>query len=1318
MRNRILRVVRGLVMTGALALAAAAPAIAAGPGLPNLSYGSNEVFQPLSIIRSAVAGNARGEGTVQMVDGYLFVPFGRDSGAAGGGFAFYDISNPRAPVKVAQTDVTALREPHGFGFTNGGRWVVMQSVSGIQFWDFTNVLAPALLKSMTLPGIQESDYALGAWWAFWQAPYVYVGGSGNGLLIVDASDPRNPVYVKTIPTSAWGGFRVGPVHAVGNLLAMTSTDGSGLVTMDISDPRNPTVLGSNATAPGVYSGLLNGERLITAGTDNRLRVYDISNPAVFTQTAVSANIGGKGGYLSVQGGFAHAGFSTKYVKVNLSNGSIAGTGTSNITGRDEDFANVIGNLVLVGNDHGDGSALMPHQATPYTTAPAVNMVSPKNNAGGVAASSRIGITLTSQIDLRTVGSSSFIVRPVGGAALAGRYSGQQGILNFAPDFPLLAGTTYEVLVPAGGLRDDVGNAVTAFTSRFTTAGSAALGCMLATRAAATVGSTLSFSPQSVTGSGLQYAWDFGDGSSTAFSSNSDASHAYAAARHHAVVLRLRSGSQTGSCSTNQTIYNPPTATAPRQSSTLAFDAGRSRLWAVNSDAGTVTAINTGNNSVALEAAVGANPQTLAFAPNGRLWVTNAGAGTMSVLDPASGAVLQTINAGIGSEPFGVAFAPNGSAAYVTLQGSGRLLRLDPASGAVQAQLDVGPTPRGIAISGDSTRVFVTRYVSPADRGEVVEVNAGATSVTRRIALATDPGPDTEGSGRGVPNFITGIAIQPDGRRAWVPSKKDNTLRGSLRDGQALTFESTVRTIVSQIDLQTNSEDLGDRIDLNDRDMANQVLFSPLGDYAFVSTQGTHQIEVVDAYTRQISTGIVDVGRAPRGLLITPAGRLYVQNFLSRSVAVYDVRGILDTTTSSATKLADIATVGSEPLSAQVLRGKQIFYNAADRRMNRDKYISCASCHQDGGHDGRVMDFTDRGEGLRNTVVLNGRRGMGQGRVHWSANFDEIQDFEHDIRGPFGGTGFMTDAQFNTGTRNQPLGNAKGGVSADLDALAAYVSSLDKVGRSPWRNADGSLTASAVAGQTLFRGSAQCVQCHAGPDFTDSANGVLRDVGTIKPSSGKRLGGTLSGIDTPTLKGLWNSAPYLHDGSAATLLDVLTTHNTSGRHGATAGLTAAQLQNLVDYLRQIDDSSTNASPSGVGVTSLDVRDSANAGDWAVLGNLQAGVLQYGDRTYTLASVPATLLGATWIRSANDSRAYTGTPLVTFNIDRTADVHVAIDDRTGAPAWLAGWTNTGLALVNSETTARRFTLYRKNFPAGAVSLGPLANTSVGHYTVIVR
>jgi DNA-binding beta-propeller fold protein YncE len=1313
LHSRLLKALVG----GLLALLPAL-ALSAGPGLPNLSYSSAEVFKPLSIIKNSVGGSARGEGTVQMVEGYLFVPFGRDSGAAGGGFAFYDISNPRSPVKVSQRDVNALREPHGFGFSTsfGGHIAVMQAINGIQFWDFANPLSPVLLKSMVLPDIAESDYDLGAWWAFWQAPYVYVGGSGNGLYIVDASDPRNPVFVKRVPTSTWGGFRVGPTFAVGNLLVMTNMDQSGLATMDISDPVNPRLLAATTSLAGQYSGIVNGNRIITAGTDNRLHVYDISNPSTITQTVQSADLGGKGGYVSVQDGYAHGGFSTQYAKIDLASGAIVGTGTSGITDRDEDFGTVFGNLVLIGNDHGQGSALVPHQTTPDTTGPSVNMVSPKNNATGQAPTSRVGITLTDHVDLRSVNSSSFIVRPVGGNALPGKYSGQSGVLNFWPDQPLAAGTTYEVVVPAGGLRDDAGNSVpTTFTSRFTVAGTAAIGCALATRAAALDGTNLSFSPSSVTGSGLQFAWAFGDGSSTAFSTNANAGHIYAGPGHYPVTLTVRSGTQTGSCSINQTVHTAPTATAPRSTSTIAFDASRNRVWVVNSDANTVTAINAASNTKLFEPAVGVNPQTIAQAPDGRIWVANAGSANISVLNPDTGALAQTIALPPGSAPFGVLFNPLGTAAYVSLQGSGNLLRLNPSTGAIQNTLPVGATPRGMAVTGDSSRLLVARFISPANRGEVIEVNPSAFVVTRTFALATDPGPDTESSGRGVPNYLSSVTIQPDGQRAWVTSKKDNTGRGLFRDGNALTFESTVRPIVSQIDLASNAEVLASRIDLNDREMPNMVAFSPLGDYAFVSTQGTNLIEVIDAYNRRISTGIVDVGRAPRGLLITPAGRLYVQNFMSRDVAVYDVRGILDSSSNGSTRLAVIDAVANELLSPTVLAGKQLFYNAADRRMNRDKYISCASCHQDGGHDGRVFDFTDRGEGLRNTTVLNGRRGLGHGRVHWSANFDEIQDFENDIRSAFGGTGFMTDAQFSTGTRSQPLGNPKAGVSTELDALAAYVSSLQSVGRSPWRNADGSLTADALAGQALFNGAGGCATCHSGSDFTDSARGVVHDVGTIKASSGKRLGAALTGIDTPTLKGLWDTAPYLHDGSAATLLDVLTTANPANRHGTTTSLTALQRDQLVAYLRQIDDST-----GGLGlpsISNLSAKDTANAADWSVQANLQVGNAQFGDRVYRFTSVPALLVGSPWVRSANDSKAFTGNPTVTFSLGQAADVYVAVDDRIGTLAWMTGWTNSGLKLINDEAQPKSFTLMRKNFPAGTVSLGP--STSAGSmYVVIVK
>ena len=193
-----------------------------------------------------------------------------------------------------------------------------------------------------------------------------------------------------------------------------------------------------------------------------------------------------------------------------------------------------------------------------------------------------------------------------------------------------------------------------------------------------------------------------------------------------------------------------------------------------------------------------------------------------------------------------------------------------------------------------------------------------------------------------------------------------------------------------------------------------------------------------------------------------------------------------------------------------------------------------------GRTGAVWDLSGFGEGLRNTISLNGHAGTSQGFLHWSGNFDEVQDFEGQIRALAGGTGLMADAQFNAGTRNQPLGAPKAGVSADLDALASYVASLNSLANSPYRNADGTLTAAGTAGRTVFQ-NANCAQCHNGAAFTESGAITLRNIGTLKPASGSRLGGALPGIDTPTLRDSWATGPYLHDGSAATLADAVGAH---------------------------------------------------------------------------------------------------------------------------------------------------------------------------------
>jgi mono/diheme cytochrome c family protein/chitodextrinase len=301
-----------------------------------------------------------------------------------------------------------------------------------------------------------------------------------------------------------------------------------------------------------------------------------------------------------------------------------------------------------------------------------------------------------------------------------------------------------------------------------------------------------------------------------------------------------------------------------------------------------------------------------------------------------------------------------------------------------------------------------------------------------------------------------------------------------------------------------------------------------------------------------------VGRAPQGLAVSDDGkRLYVNNFMDRTISVFDLTRLIDLGESSVTPVATLNAVASEALTAQVLKGKQFFYDARDTRLARDAYMSCASCHNDGDGDGRTWDLTGMGEGLRNTVQLRGRGGA-QGFLHWSGNFDEVQDFEGQIRTLAGGTGLMSDAEFST--RTQTLGTPKTGVSADLDALAAYVSSLSTFANSPHRSGDGSLTPAAVAGREVFRAQ-NCASCHGGTSFTISAAANLRNVGTIKPESGGRLDGPLTGLDVPTLRDVWATAPYLHDGSAPTIAAAISAH--SG-----VSLNATDLGNLVAYVEQI------------------------------------------------------------------------------------------------------------------------------------------------------
>ncbi len=701
------------------------------------------------------------------------------------------------------------------------------------------------------------------------------------------------------------------------------------------------------------------------------------------------------------------------------------------------------------------------------------------------------------------------------------------------------------------------------------------------------GGSASYTANPGTTGNFTYQWTFGDGSpATAWSSSPTASHVYAAGGVYFVTVTVRTEDGRTSARSFWQSVQGTTGRAGRSSSPIAVESragANARVWVVNPDNDTVSVIDAVTRARVAEIPVGRQPRSLAVSANGRVWVVNKASATISVITTSNLAVAQTVALPTGSQPYGVVLAADGSA-WVASEGTGRVTRVS-AAGVPGASVDVGTNVRHLALSADETRLLVSRFITPpqpgegtatvsstlngvAKGGELLWLDAASLSVQRTIVLEHSTKSDTTAQGRGVPNYLGAPVIAPDGVSAWVPSKQDNVKRGTLRDGQHLDFQNTVRAISSRVNLATLTEDVAARVDHDNSGVASAAVFHPGGNYLFVALEASRHVAVIDAIGKR-ELFRVDAGRAPQGLAVSPDGStLYVQNFMDRTVGVYDLSRLTQFGESVLTPITSVGSVASERLSATVLKGKQFFYDARDPRLSRDAYLSCASCHQDGGHDGRTWDFTGFGEGLRNTVSLRGRAGA-QGRLHWSANFDEVQDFEGQIRGFAQGTGLMTDAQFNAGTRRDPLGDRKAGVSADLDALAAYVASLSAQDPSPWRAADGALTADGVAGKAVF--AAKCASCHGGADYTDSAAGVLRNVGTLKTTSGNRLGAALTGIDTPTLRDAWATAPYLHDGSAARIEEAVAAHTVFV-------LSPTELASVSAFVRQIGSQEGPVTPA--------------------------------------------------------------------------------------------------------------------------------------------
>lgn len=263
------------------------------------------------------------------------------------------------------------------------------------------------------------------------------------------------------------------------------------------------------------------------------------------------------------------------------------------------------------------------------------------------------------------------------------------------------------------------------------------------------------------------------------------------------------------------------------------------------------------------------------------------------------------------------------------------------------------------------------------------------------------------------------------------------------------------------------------------------------------------------------------GKAPRAVTVV-GNNAYVAEYFTDSLAIVDI------SPDSRPKSISIA-LGPQTQMTKRRKGQMLFNNA---QICFQGWQSCASCHpSDARSDALNWDLLNDGLGNpKNTKSLL--------------------------------LAHQTPPAMITGVRENAEAAVRAGIKhihfavrpeEEADAIDEYLKSLKPI-PSP-HLVDGKLSESAKRGQKIFD-EAGCVSCHTGPLHTDLK---LHDVGTGKDLDKDRP------FDTPTLIEVWRTAPYLCDGQAATIIEVLTKYNPDDKHGMTSNLAEAEVKDLAEYV---------------------------------------------------------------------------------------------------------------------------------------------------------
>lgn len=582
------------------------------------------------------------------------------------------------------------------------------------------------------------------------------------------------------------------------------------------------------------------------------------------------------------------------------------------------------------------------------------------------------------------------------------------------------------------------------------------------------------------------------------------------------------------------LLSPRTAHAQsRSAGLLNFNADGSLFACSNRDSGTVSIVSWPALKLLHEIPVGLHPEGVAWiGKSDSLACCVHGTDEIVILNATAGNIARRIP--VFDEPYGIVSSDDGTQLFATLEYPGQILAINPADGTIRDTWQVGAMLRGLAIAPDQKFLLTTEYLT----SRVLRISTTDGSIQQTWEPASTD------------NLARQIVIAPSADRAWFTHIRSR-VTAAHGNGSIFPYVSVAR--LSGPDAGTRlrvpmDTIRGTRVTANPWDCD----VTPDGRtlcVAFAGTNDMYLLNITDNTAELEFKAALQLGNNPRAVRCSPDGSaVLICNALDFNVVAFSLQ--------DGRELGRIA-VTQNPLSEQILLGKKLFYTALPPMTSRG-WISCSSCHPDGDADGRTWQ---QPEGLRNTQPMNGLAYTHP--LHWSSDRDEVQDFEHTIRGKL-----MQGRGLLQGNLPDAMADPIAGRSTPLDALAAYTNSHNFT-LSPY--AKNGLSEAALRGQQIFLSEqTRCATCHTGPLYSDSHPAppdqlTLHNVGTGTDDPSELMGPR---YDTPTLLGIYRSAPYLHHGRAATLHDVLTTQNSNDQHGKTSHLNHNEINDLVEFLKAL------------------------------------------------------------------------------------------------------------------------------------------------------